>query len=130
MLALDTNVLVRYLVQDDAVQSAKAAQAIEALTPNHPGFISCIVLCEVNWVLKTAYKLGKKERIEILQRILSVSVFEIERLACCAKALRRYGQELADFSDYLIHEIAKEAGYPTVLTFDANAQKSEGFRQP
>jgi predicted nucleic-acid-binding protein len=127
MIALDTNVLVRYIVQDDKKQAKQASKIIEALSSDNPAFISCIVLCEVNWVLKTAYKISKQECVSVLKRILSVSVFDIERMACCAKALQRYEKELADFSDYLIHEIAKQEGYETVITFDKNAHKSQGF---
>jgi predicted nucleic-acid-binding protein len=130
MLALDTNVLVRYIVQDDKAQAAQATRAIELLTSDSPAFISCIVLCELNWVLKTVYKISKESCITTLRKILSIAVFEVERPECCAKALRTYEKGMADFSDYLIYEIAKNEGYERVLTFDAKALKSEGFQQP
>jgi predicted nucleic-acid-binding protein len=130
MIALDTSVLVRYIVQDDKEQAHKASALIERLSSDHQAFISCIVLCEVNWVLKSAYKIPKQECVAVLRRILSVSAFDIERLACCMKALRRYEKEHADFSDYLIYEIAKDEGYDSVITFDRTAQNSDGFAQP
>lgn len=130
MMALDTNVLVRYIVQDDKEQAHKASALIELLSSDNQAFISCIVLCEVNWVLRSAYKISKQECAAVLKRILSVSVFDVERLACCMKALRRYEKENADFSDYLIYEIAKDEGYDSVVTFDRNAQKSDGFVNP
>jgi predicted nucleic-acid-binding protein len=128
MIALDTNVIVRYIVQDDKEQARKASAVIEALSSERQAFISCIVLCEVNWVLKTAYNTSKEECVTVLKRILSVSAFDVERMVCCMKALRRYEKESADFSDYLIYEIAKEEGYEAVVTFDRNAQKSDGFQ--
>jgi predicted nucleic-acid-binding protein len=130
MYALDTNVLVRYIVQDNKEQAQKAADAIERLTSEERGFISCIVLCEVNWVLRTAYKIPKEERLKTLKRIISVASFDIERIECCTKALKHYEKGQADFSDYLIQEIAKHQGYDIVLTFDAKAQKDSGFQQP
>jgi len=130
MIALDTNVLVRYIMQDDKLQAKKATLAIETLTSDAPAFISCIVLCEINWVLKTAYKIPKPDCIDVLERILSVAVFDIENLSACLTALQLYEAGQADFSDYLIQKIAREHGYISVLTFDKKALKNPGFTSP
>ncbi len=130
MVALDTNILVRYIMQDDKTQSKKATQMIEGLTSDSPAFISCIVLCEFNWVLKSFYKIPKTDRLETLQSIVAVSVFDIERLGACMKALKLCEAGQADFSDYIIQQIAAQEGYDTVLTFDKKAQKSAGFKNP
>ncbi len=130
MIALDTNVLIRYLVQDDKTQAQKANRLIEALTPDTPAFISCIVLCEVNWVLESAYKIKKKERLEALRGIVSVAVFAMEHLDACLKALKLTESGPADFSDYLISQIAQQEGYETVLTFDKKALRCAGFKNP
>ncbi|ELR98761.1 PIN domain-containing protein [Gloeocapsa sp. PCC 73106] len=126
--ALDTNVLIRYIIQDDPEQAQKASEAIEQLTAQKQGFISCIVLCELNWVLKTAYKISKNDRVATLQRIFSVPAFDIEQLDCCVKALRRYEKGQADFSDYLIQQIAEQHGYKNLLTFDQKAFRETGFQ--
>lgn len=128
MIALDTNVLVRYIVQDDKEQARRATKAIEGLSLDEPAFVTCLVLCEINWVLKSAYKTPKEERLGILQNILSVPVFDIEQLESCIKALKNYRAGNADFSDYLIQDIGRLHGYHTVLTFDKDAQKSKGFK--
>lgn len=130
MLALDTNVLVRYVVQDDKAQANLATKAVESLTPDAPAFIPCIVLCEFNWVLQSAYGISKKDRIAALQKILSVAVFSIEQLDACLQAVRLYETGPADFSDYLIRQISKKEGCEVVLTFDKNALKSESFKSP
>lgn len=130
MIALDTNVLVRYIVQDDKDQARKAGKVIEKLAIDSPAFVSCIVLCEINWVLKTAYKIAKSHRIAALNSIISVAVFEIERLDPCLVALRQYKLGQADFSDYLIQNIAKQEGYKIVFTFDKKALKSPHFKSP
>ncbi len=130
MIALDTNVLVRYLVQDDATQARAANRAITRLSPESPAFISMVVLCEVDWVLRTAYNVARDDCIHTLERILSISVFDIENLDCCRRALRAFREGPADFSDYLIRESARDGGYDTVLTFDKKALKSEGFVKP
>ena len=128
--ALDTNILVRYIVRDDTAQACRADKVIEGLTPENPGFIAAIVLCELNWVLTAAYKLPKAERLEILKKILAVSEFEIEHLPCALKALTAYKTGKADFSDYFIKEIAARAGYAPLVTLDENALKSDGFSAP
>ena len=128
MFGLDTNVLVRYIVQDDKTQAGKATKIIEGLSADSPAFISCIVLCEINWVLKSAYKISKQERLGVLQNLLSVPVFDIEQLDSCVRALKCYQDGKADFSDYLIQDISRVHGYGTLLTFDKNAQKSKGFK--
>ncbi len=132
MFALDSNVLVRYLTQDINApeQVKKANHSIDRLTPDDPAFISCVVLCEVLWVLKTAYKSSKEWRVGALKKIISTAEFNIERLECCAKALKHYERGKADFSDYLIREIARHEGYDVVLTFDTEALQNEGFQQP
>ena len=128
MYAIDTNILIRYIVEDNPEQAQKAAEAIEQLTTEKQGFISCIVLCELNWVLKTAYKISKRERVATLQKVLSVPVFEIEKLDCCLKALRSYEKGQADFSDYLIQQIGEKHGYEILLTFDQKASRETGFQ--
>lgn len=128
MYAIDTNVLIRYIVEDNPEQTQKATEVIEQLTPEKQGFISCVVLCELNWVLKTAYKVSKSERVATLQKILSVPVFEVEQLNCCLKALRSYEQGKADFSDYLIQQISETYGYKILLTFDQKASRETGFQ--
>ena len=130
MVGLDANVLVRYIVQDDKAQARKATAVIENLTPDQPAFISCIVLCEINWVLKTTYKISKAERINIFKRILSVAVFDIENLDVCWSAAKKHAQGQADFSDYLVLETARQNGYDAILTFDKNALKSPHFKSP
>lgn len=97
MIALDTNVLVRYIVQDNREQAQKADSVIERLTSEERAFISCIVLCEVNWVLSTTYKISRVERLKTLKKIISVASFDIERIDCCTHALKRYEHGQADF---------------------------------
>ena len=128
MFALDTNILVRYIVQDDTEQSAIANNIIDGLNSDNSAFIACVVLCELNWVLKSGYKISKEQAIDILEKIITIPVFNIEHFDCCLKALKSYKNGQADFSDYLILEIAKLNGYKCVLTFDKNALKSDGFQ--
>ncbi len=130
MIALDTNVLVRHVVQDDPVQSAKASRAIATLTPENRGFIAMVVLCELLWVLKSAYKIPKPDCVALFEHILAASDFEIERGELCRRALREFAGGKADFSDYLIRELATASGCSVVLSFDQAALESTGFEAP
>lgn len=124
MIALDTNVLVRYLTQDDVAQSAKAGALIEdELTPQNPGFVSSVVLAEIIWVLQGPYAVPRGEMIRIVGFLLGARTLVVEHAAAAARALRRSGGDLADG---LIHEIGKSAGCAKTVTFDRKFAKAEG----
>ena len=84
MKGLDTNILVRYLTQDDASQWQKATDYLEAIaSDDETCFISHMVLCETIWVLKSAYGYNKSQSTTILKKLLSTRLFEFEdRVAC------------------------------------------------
>ena len=94
------------------------------------GFITTVVLCELNWSLQRAYKLSKTDRLSIIDDVLSAAELEVENETLCRKALSAARKGSADFADYLIREIALASGCSVVLTFDKAAQKSEGFEEP
>ena len=79
MIGLDTNILIRYLTQDDPVQSAKARVILERrLTPKNPGFVSVVAMVETVWVLDRAYGLTAREIATAVERLLQVEVLAIE----------------------------------------------------
>lgn len=128
MIGLDTNVIVRYLVQDDPKQAAVATQLFEdRLSAGNPGFISVVTLCEVVWVLKRGYKRPKEELCSVLRALLEAEELDIEDRDLVWRALARFRQGKADFSDYLIGERAKSAGAETTMTFDETAAESDLF---
>ena len=103
MIGLDTNVLVRYLTQDDAAQSALANQVIEEqLTPRNPGFISSIVLVEVVWVLETCYDQTQSAIEAIVNGLLTTRQLVVDEADLVYLALKRFSGGNADFSDALI----------------------------
>lgn len=121
MIGIDTNVLVRYLVQDDEQQASAATRILERISDINPAFINNIVMCETVWVLVRAYKYKKSLIAKTLEQILSTSGIEFENAEGARKALRHYTNGKADFSDYLIAEINKENGANTTYTFDKKA---------
>lgn len=131
MIGLDTNVLVRFIVQDDPIQSRIATQLIEnALTPENKGFVSAVVLCEVVWVLKKRYRQPKDRLLLVVKSILEADVLEVEHRDCAWRAYYDFDEGPADFSDYYIAQTNKKLGVRFTVTFDETAQKHQLFRSP
>jgi predicted nucleic-acid-binding protein len=128
MIGLDTNILIRYLTQDDPVQSAKATQILERrLTPKNPGFISVVAMVEVVWVLARAYGLTAPEIAASLERLLQVEVLAIENEQEVFTAMVALKQGRGSFADALIAELGARAGCARTLTFDQKAVRLPGF---
>jgi predicted nucleic-acid-binding protein len=125
MIGVDTNVLVRYIAQDDAAQSARASKFIEReCSAARPGFIGLITLVELVWVSESCYGAGKAQVIELLRRLLGTKQLVIEDAETVWKALRLFELGSADFSDYLVERIAHAQGCTATVTFDKTAAKS------
>lgn len=128
MKGLDTNILVRYLTQDDAEQSRRANKLIsDALSKGEDLYLSSIVLCELVWVLREAYKLGKPVIMDALARILSTAQFLVEDPDACRHALALYGSSPGDFADYLLASRNRRVGCSTTATFDRKLRRNELF---
>ena len=131
MIGIDTNVLVRYIVQDDPKQSKIATKLIESrLSIADKGFISSIVLCEVVWVLKRLYRQTKDRLLLVVKAILEAEAFEVEHRDCVWRAYYDFDEGLADFSDYYLARIDKSCGASFTVTFDERAQKHRLFKSP
>lgn len=128
MIALDTNVLVRYMMQDDPKQSPRAARLIEALTGEDPGFVPLVAAVELVWVLSGSYGLGRAQVSEALEGLLRSRELRLDRADLVTQALRRFSAGGADFADCLIERIAADAGCTDTMTFDAGAARSAGMR--
>ncbi len=124
MIGLDTNILVRYLTQDDPEQSAQANRLIETrCTPQDPGYLPLLVLCELVWVLAGAYAYQKSLIIQVLEHLLASPELEVESHQFAASALRAYKTGTADFSDYVILFTNKGAGCERLYSFDRKLLK-------
>ena len=131
MIGLDTNVLVRFIVQDEPKQSKIATKLIETgLSVTKKGFISSVVLCEVVWVLKKLYRQPKDRLLLVVKTILEAEVFEVEHRDCAWRAYYDFDEGSADFSDYYLARINKTYGASFTVTFDERAQKHRLFKPP
>lgn len=129
MIGLDTNVLVRYLAQDDIVQSARATEIFERqLTNERPGFLSLVTIAETVWVLDRVYGLSNPVIAAAVERILQADslVIQNEREVFIAKIALEAGD--GSFSDALIGALGEWAGCTTTVTFDRGTKKLEQFR--
>ena len=131
MIGLDTNILVRYLAQDDPIQSPLATDIFEfRLTKGSPGFISIVALVETVWALDRAYGLAGDEIAAALERILQADtlVVENEQEVFTATMALKAGE--GSFADALIGALGARAGCARTLTFDKTALRLPGFELP
>ena len=129
MIGLDTNVLIRYIVRDDQRQAEAATRLIESqCTPEDPGLIHPIVLCELVWVLIWGYGYDRRMVAGVVRRILSVRELRVDGAESAWRAIRLYEQGKADFADYLIGLSNQDKKAETTYTFDRTAAKSGLFK--
>jgi predicted nucleic-acid-binding protein len=124
VIGLDTNVIIRYVVQDDKRQAKMATELIERLTEDSPGFLTLVCLTEIVWVLESAYAYDHVEIFALLTKLMQISVLKIERQSVVAAALRLFKDGKADFADCLIERVSGNAGCLKTLTFDVTAAKT------
>ena len=128
MIALDTNVLVRFLVQDDPEQARLAGEIINQLTDDAPGFVSREVLVELVWVLERAYRFGRAEIAIALDGLLAATELLIERADEVGPALELYRNDGFGFADLMIAVAARSVGASELVTFDRKAARLPGVR--
>lgn len=127
MIGLDSNVLVRYLTQDDADQAASANVAVGGLTRDDPGFLGMITLVETYWVLRNTYEFDHATVVDALRALAEADEIVVENEPVVARALV-HAAAGADFADALIAETARAAGCREIVTFDKKASRRLGLR--
>jgi predicted nucleic-acid-binding protein len=124
MIALDTNILLRFLLRDDEIQSDIARRILaEELTATRPGFISMIVVVELYWVLSRAYRKPDADIRRVLADLLDTPVLAFEAADLVRAALAMPETDLADM---LIHLRGLQAGCSHTLSFDQHFAKTAG----
>jgi len=128
MKGLDTNVLVRYLTQDDPFQSRAATELIERrLTQSEPGFVSLVTMVESVWVLKRVYGFSNDEIARAIEGMLRSDTLLIqnEQEVFIAMAVMKTGR--GSFADALVSALGTWAGCTATVTFDRRAARLAGF---
>lgn len=123
MIGLDTNVLLRYLMQDDPHQSAQATALIDTLSISNKGFVSLVVIAELVWALSYVFQLSRNEVSALLSSVARMPELRVEKVVVFLRALRLCNTTSADFADCLIAIVAKRAGSSHTATFDRKAAK-------
>jgi len=127
--ALDTNVLLRFLIWDDEVQAHRAKRIVDrAYAESETLFLSDVVLVEAAWVLARSYRQTRRELLAILRSVLDSDILTFESLQRFSRTLDAFEQGPGDFADYLLRERALEAGCKSVVTFDRRLKGQQGFR--
>ena len=129
MIGLDTNVLLRLLLRDDAAQAGVAEKAFaSSASPDEPAVINAVVLSEAVWAMRKVYALPKEKVVAILRGLLAQSDISVVPDEPVSRALAAWEQGAAEFSDYLIAEINLEIGCEFTFTFDRAAAKADAFK--
>lgn len=130
MTGVDTNILVRYFLKDDAVQSSKATDLIERrFTVEDQGFISVVVMMELVWVLSRIYKRTDEEVARIVRRLLQIETLVIQHEQEVFTAAVALGSGVGSFDDALIGALSGSAGCISTLTFDQKALRLGSFER-
>lgn len=128
MIGLDTNVLVRFLVQDDPEQGRLAKSAIDQCTEAFPGFIGREVAVELVWVLERSYKFDREAIAGALNGLLGAAEIVFEESERVARAVHRYREENYGFADLMIVSAARASGCTELVTFDKKVVQISGAR--
>ncbi len=126
MPAVDTNVIVRYLVGDDPEQAEAARALIEKLTPGNPGFICREVVLEVAWVLERSYRFPRPQIAQALMDLTASDTLVVENSNEVAAAAYRYPRTPVGFSDLMILAAVARAGAAPLHTFDRRFARLDG----
>ncbi len=131
MIALDTNVVVRFVVEDDREQSRRALAFLEARDRDGtPCLVTDIVVCETVWVLESCYRLGRAEIAATLRSLLRARQLRFQSPDLVARALERYRKGAGDVSDYLVDEVGRSLGCTATVTFARDLDGDPRFVAP
>ena len=129
MIGLDTNILMRYLAQDDPVQSPRATEIItQQLSEHEPGFVSLVTILEVFWVLKSVFKRSRQDLANDIEKVLSADTLEVQNEQEVYNGVVALITGTGSFEDALVGSLGIWRGCSTTLTFDDDAaRKLHGF---
>lgn len=128
MIGLDTNVLVRYILDDDPVWSPIATDFIDTkLSPQRPGYINPITLVELVWTIRRLPQFDREKLAFLIENLLLADTIVVGEAAAVSRALAAYKSGSAGFADYLIAELNEAAGASSTVTIDRQAGKSLPF---
>ena len=127
MIALDTNILVRFFMQDDSRQLARVRAVMNSLSVADPAWVGLAAIQELVWVLTSTYRASRMDVLLILDHLFTMKEIVMEQTDVVRHAVRIYRETKVAFSDCLISASAHAAGCTQTLTFDRDAAKTAGM---
>jgi predicted nucleic-acid-binding protein len=127
MIGLDTNLLVRFVTQDDPIQCRQTDEIMRSLSTANQAWISLAVLLELAWTLARVYRIDRPQIIRILDGLIDRQEFRIEQFDTVHEAVRLFRKGRAEFADCLIAASARAAGCSKTVTFDRVAARDTGM---
>jgi predicted nucleic-acid-binding protein len=129
LIGVDTNVLARYILDDDPVWSVRATSFIDnECTPERPGYINLVVIAELVWLLRQAQDYTRDKITTVIQEFMEADNLVVAEAALIERVLEQYKVGKADFADYLIVELNRAAAAKPTVTIDKKASLDEGFQ--
>ena len=126
MIAIDTNVIIRPLIDDDAAQSDAARRLLRELTTENPGFLCREAMLEFVWVLERVYGVPRSIIGTAVLDLISSDNIVVENDEAMTHAAYRYMQGGVDFADLMIHSAAQASGCVQLYTFDRILAQLDG----
>jgi predicted nucleic-acid-binding protein len=131
VIALDTNVVVRFMVEDDREQSERTRDMLDrADREGQLCLVTDIVVCELVWVLESCYRFDRSQIAAALRMLLRARQLRFQSPDLVARAIERYGRGRGDVSDYLIDEVGRVLGCESTATFDRALLGEKRFSSP
>lgn len=131
MIGVDTNVLARFLVRDDPAQTETATAFFHrAESRGESLYVSQVVMCELVWVLSSAYRFPRDRIVDVLEQLLRTRQLSFEEPRRIREATDHYRARGGDFADQLIKAACLDAGCGAVVTFETRLQRQAGFISP
>ncbi len=128
MIGIDTNVLLRLLIRDDAKQFSAADGLVNSPErADDPVFVSPVVVVELEWVMRRTYGLTKTQIVDAIEQLSRRTYFVMDNSEAVRAALTAWRTGKEDFADYLIAALARQRGARTTMTFDKDAAKTASF---
>ena len=131
MIALDTNVVVRLFVDDDAEQTRLATDLLRRAQQDGARLrVSHVTLCELAWVLESSYGFTRDRAADAIETLVDLAEVVVEAPDRVLSAAVAYRDGRGDFADHLVHADAAGAGCTHVATFDRKLHREPGFVSP
>lgn len=128
MIGVDTNIILRYLLQDDERQTPQAYHLLHHVcSEENPAFVSIITVAEVAWVLQSGYRYDRETLAGVLARLFLGKNLKFENREALWRSWYNYKYGTADFADCLIAQVNRRAGCETTYTFDKKAAREGAF---